>query len=278
MRKFISTAVLLIGLTTATSANAGAARWGTDLRFVAETSIPTAGGAGMMSLCHYVDFADFIFVPAYTRLKGYALSSDGCTGDSFREVTPENFVALQQAGMISTDLPTTPTVDLKSLLRGHAWLIAVGVGLFFKGLMAVADRRRGPRRAKSPDALAIHSLVAMSQVAIADGRIDDAEVHQIAQILTRLTGKSYGPAQITDLLARLNPSASDLDQVGQDLSEKDRQIVLEAALNIAVADGEIHPNEYAVVSDLAQRMRIGADQFRSAMARISAHLQAVHPV
>jgi uncharacterized membrane protein YebE (DUF533 family) len=38
--------------------------------------------------------------------------------------------------------------------------------------------------------LAIHSLVAMSQVAIADGRIDEAEVHHIANILTRLTGKS----------------------------------------------------------------------------------------
>ena len=126
--------------------------------------------------------------------------------------------------------------------------------------------------------LAIHSLVAMSQVAIADGRIDDAEVHQIAQILTRLTGKGYGPQQVMEMLQRLNPSAADLAQVGQDLSEKDRQIVLEAALNIAVADGEIHPNEYAVVSDLAQRMRIGSDQFRSAMARISAHLQTVQPV
>ncbi|MDB4053954.1 TerB family tellurite resistance protein [Octadecabacter sp.] len=54
-------------------------------------------------------------------------------------------------------------------------------------------------------------------------------------------------------------------------------MVLEAALNIAVADGEIHPHEYAVVSELAQRMRIGADQFRSALARISAHLQTVQP-
>jgi hypothetical protein len=59
---------------------------------------------------------------------------------------------------------------------------------------------------------------------------------------------------------RLNPSPSDIEQVGRDLSDKDRQIVLEAALNNAVADGEIHPNEYAVVSELAA-LRIGADQF-----------------
>jgi tellurite resistance protein len=117
--------------------------------------------------------------------------------------------------------------------------------------------------------------VAMSQVAIADGRLDDAEVHHIANILTRLTGKTYAPQQVIDMLSKLNLSPSDIEQVGQDLSDKDRQIVLEAALNIAVADGEIHPHEYAVVSELAQRMRIGADQFRSALARISVHLQIV---
>ena len=125
--------------------------------------------------------------------------------------------------------------------------------------------------------LAIHSLVAMSQVAVADGRIDAAEVRQISSILTRLTGQGYGVEQVQDMLQRLNPSPSDLAQVGQDLSEADRQIVLEAALNIAVADGEIHPSEYAVVSDLAQRMAIGAEPFRAALHRISAHLQTAQP-
>ncbi|MEL6959792.1 MAG: TerB family tellurite resistance protein, partial [Pseudomonadota bacterium] len=148
-------------------------------------------------------------------------------------------------------------------------------GLAFRGLAALRGGRS--RKAPTPDALAIHSLVAMSQVAVADGRIDDAEVRQISAILTRLTGRGYSMEQVAELLARLNPSAADLAQVGQDLSAKDRQIILEAALNIAVADGEIHPSEYAVVSDLAQRMQIGADEFRHAMARISQHLGASQP-
>ncbi|MBU2991762.1 TerB family tellurite resistance protein [Octadecabacter sp. 1_MG-2023] len=160
-------------------------------------------------------------------------------------------------------------------IQSNIWLIAGVLGLLI--CVIVLKKLIGGRAEKAPDALAIHSLVAMSQVAIADGRIDDAEVRQIAQILTRLTGTSYGPDQVMEMLQRLNPSAADLEQVGQDLSKKDREIVLEAALNIAVADGEIHANEYAVVSELAQRMRIGADQFRSAMARISAHLQTVQP-
>lgn len=278
MHKIITTAALLIGLTAASSAHAGAGRWGEDLRFVAQTSVPQSGGTGTVALCQHVDFMSVLFVPVYTRQLGYALSNSDCTGTTYRELSPENFAAMQAAGMIAPDVPANPGTDIVSRLWGHAWLVAVGLGLLFRGFGAVLGRGRGPRRSKSPDALAIHSLVAMSQVAIADGRIDDAEVEQISHILTRLTGKGYSPAQVMDMLTKLNPSPSDLEQVGQDLSENDRQIVLEAALNIAVADGEIHPNEYAVVSDLARTMRIGADQFRHAMARISAHLQTVQPV
>ena len=180
----------------------------------------------------------------------------------------------QQTG--PSDIASSYLTQVLTFVQDNA--IVVG-GTVLVGLVClVLVARFGGGRGKSPDVLAIHSLVAMSQVAIADGRIDDSEVRHISQILTRLTGTSYAPQQVMEMLQRLNPSAADLAQVGQDLSDTDRQIVLEAALNIAVADGDIHPNEYAVVSDLAQRMRIGSDQFRGAMSRISAHLQTVQPV
>jgi tellurite resistance protein len=275
MRKFIPTTALIVGLTVASSAQAGVGRWGADLRFVADTTIPQSGGTGTLSVCHLIDFAYFFFIPVYTTIQGYALSSDGCTGKNFRGVTSENFAALQLSGLVPADLPATAAPNLTSLIWGHALIVATALGLLFRALRAVSGRARRPRKLRTPDMLAIHSLVAMSQVAIADGRLDDAEVHHIANILTRLTGKTYAPQQVIDMLSKLNPSPSDIEQVGQDLSDKDRQIVLEAALNIAVADGEIHPHEYAVVSELAQQMRIGADQFRSALARISVHLQIV---
>lgn len=276
MFKFLPAIALAIGLTSATEANAG--RWGEELRFVAETSVPYQDGPTTMSLCHLVDFMDVFFVPVYSSVQSYALSGTGCTGEMYRALTPKGFAMLQTAGMISPELSATPSVPLTQMLWGHAWLIAAGLGLLMRGAGALANRNRGPRKAGAPDMLAVHSLVAMSQVAIADGRIDDAEVHEISAILTRLTGQSYSPSQVMQMLSTLNPSASDLAQVGQDLSEKDRQIVLEAALNIAVSDGEIHPSEYAVVTDLAHRMRIGAEQFRVTMARISAHLNTVQPV
>lgn len=273
MRKVLPILALATGLTvTATTADA-AGRWGEDLRFVANTGNP--GSDGPMALCHIVDFMDILFIPVYTIHEGYALSDSECSGDTYREVTPENFALLQASGMVPADLPIEPAVGLGKLAWGHAWLILGALGLLKMGAMALRSGKR--RKAGTPDPLAIHSLVAMSQVAIADGRIGDAEIRQIANIITRLTGQAHSPAKIKDMLSKLNPTSEDLAQVGQDLSEPDRQIVLEAALNIAVADGEMHPNEYIVVSELAHRMRIGAEQFRDAMARISAHLKTVQP-
>ncbi len=278
MRRMFAIVVLSTGLTAAATTADAYVSYGQDLRFVADTSATNSSGNGTIALCHLVDYASIFFIPVYTAVDSYVLSSDGCTGEDYSELTADNFATLQLAGMIPADVPPVAKAELKDIIAGNALLILGALALFFKLLIAVIRRDGRPsRKAKAPDALAIHSLVAMSQVAVADGKIDAKEIHQIAQILTRLTGRGYDADQISELLNRLNPSSADLEHVGQDLSEKDRQIVLEAALNIAVADGEIHPNEYAVVSDLAQQLRIGADQFRSAMARISTHLQTVQP-
>lgn len=272
MRKVVPSLALALSLMSLATTAEARGRYGEDLRFVAETTIP---GGSTISLCHLVDFMDALFIPVYTSVQGYALSNDGCEGEMYRSLSTEHFLDLQSAGMIPADLPATPKQSLPNMIAGHAWIILGALGLLAKGATFIAGRRKP--KAASPDNLAIHSLVAMSQVAVADGHIDEREVQQIANILTRLTGRGYSPAQVSDLLARLNPSPSDIAQIGADLSEADRQIVLEAALNIAVADGEIHPSEYAVVSDLAQRMRIGADQFRGALNRISAHLHTTKP-
>lgn len=275
MHKFFSMTALVLGLSMGATAADARAEWGSDLRFIANTTTPAPNGSGTVAVCHLVNYASGLFIPVYTSIQGYALSNDGCTGDTYREVNSEQFAAMQASGVIPADLPAVPSVDVLSLIWGHAWLVLGAVAVLIKGAGFLMARRN--TKAKSPNALAIHSLIAMSQVAIADGRIEDTEVRQISHILTRLTGTSYSPDHVMRMLQELNPSASDLAQVGENLSSKDRQIVLEAALNIAVADGEIHANEYAVVSELAHRMRIGSDQFRSTLARLSAHLQTMSP-
>ncbi|WP_296418644.1 TerB family tellurite resistance protein [Pseudooctadecabacter sp.] len=271
--KTLPALVLAVAAFTASPVAAGAGKYGTDLRFVAETTIPSPGDGQAIALCHLVDYMHVLFVPVYTIVEGYALATDRCASDSYRDLTAENLADLQAAGFIDPSVPATPRVSLADLAWGHAWLIAGGIGLLLRAMSMLPRGRRV--RGVAPDNLAIHSLVAMSQVAVADGQIHDREIYQISSILTRLTGQGYSIEQVSTLLQQLDPSPDDLAQVGQDLSQADRQIVLEAALNIAVADGEIHPGEYAVVSDLAQRMMIGAEAFRGALNRISAHLQTV---
>lgn len=276
MRNLFKISALTLGLVVATPANAGIGQWGTDLRFVAETKIPAASGQ-TIAVCHLVDYMKVLFVPVYTSVDGYALSNDGCTGDMYRDLSTEHLADLKAAGMVAASIPNTPQVGLAQMAWGHAWLIVAALALIVRGLGFLMSGGRRASKKSAPDTLAVHSLVAMSQVAVADGKLDQTEIKQISSILTRLTGRAYSMEQVSDLLNRLNPSHDDLANVGQDLSEKERQIVLEAALNIAVADGEIHPSEYAVVSDLAQRLKIGADQFRITLARIAAHLNAPNP-
>jgi len=146
MRKFLALAALTLGLTTATNAEAGAGRYGTDLHFVADTTIPAPDG-GTVALCHLVDFMQVLFVPVYTGVEGYALSSDGCTGDMYRDLSAENLSSLQASGMIDVSIPAEPKVSLGQLAWGHAWLIAGAVGLLFRGLMLLLAG--GHRRRKS---------------------------------------------------------------------------------------------------------------------------------
>ncbi|SLN26686.1 tellurite resistance TerB family protein [Pseudooctadecabacter jejudonensis] len=273
-RLFLSfSSALAMGVTlfAATPAQATVGQYGTDLRFVTHTTIPSPGGGEAIALCHLVDYMHVLFIPVYTTVEGYALATGDCTAETYRDLSTENLMDLKAAGFVPQNVPDTPHTGWADLAWGHAWLIIGAIGLLYRGLTLLPMGRR-KRRAAAPDTLAIHSLVAMSQVAVADGTIDDREIRQISTILTRLTGQGYSMERVAELLQRLKPTPSDLAQVGADLTSNDRQIVLEAALNIAVADGEIHPSEYAVVSDLAQRMKIGADQFRAALHRISAHM------
>ncbi|MEL6960879.1 MAG: hypothetical protein AAGL89_18230, partial [Pseudomonadota bacterium] len=126
MRQYVAALTLLFGLSAANPAHAGGT-WGQDLRFVAETQIP--GNESNMALCHLVDYLNVLFVPVYTTIEGYALSNDGCTGDMYRELSSEDLVTLQGAGLIPSDVPATPQADLQAWLWGHAWLILGGVGL-----------------------------------------------------------------------------------------------------------------------------------------------------
>lgn len=190
MFRLIATLMLAVGFTSA--ATTADARWseGEDLKFVADTLVENNGQT--VALCQLVEYMDILFIPVYMVPKSYALSEDGCVGDAYAPLTSAQFAGLQASGTVPADLPAEPALGLGMLAWGHAWLILGAIGILKTVLIAMFGKKR--RKAGAPDMLAIHSLVAMSQVAVADGRIDDREVQQIANILTRLTGNGYADA------------------------------------------------------------------------------------
>ena len=144
MKIWMVLGALALGIATATPADAGPARYGQDLHFVADTQIPSPGGGKTIALCHLVDYVQVLFVPVYTFVEGYALSSDGCAGTSYRDLSSEHLLDLQRAGFISPDIPATPQVTLKDLLWGHAWLVIGAVTLLLKGIAKLESRSQKP--------------------------------------------------------------------------------------------------------------------------------------
>ncbi|NBD29884.1 MAG: TerB family tellurite resistance protein [Alphaproteobacteria bacterium] len=277
MKKLLVALTLTLAFALGPAGPAEAARgggiWGDDLVFVAETEVPTAAG-GTFALCHLVDTITVAFIPVYTAVKSYAMSEDGCEGTSYRPLTPEMFERGQSLGAFPADLPVTPRLSPRDLLIGHAGPVLLALAGLFKLLSwAIHDRKPRRRKAKVSDALAINALAAMAHVAISDGDVDDREVTHIAGILTRLTGRGYDRGQVRDMIYQVQNHIGDIDALGEGLSDAERRIVMESALHIAVADGQIHPKEYQLVSQIANRLRIDGAEFRAALGRISANLQ-----
>lgn len=262
---------LMVGLAAPSAIQAGVLTQRETLRFVAHTAIPPTDSATSISLCHSIDQTALLGLPVYTQTKGYALAEYKCAAGTAQDLSAQHLADLQAAGFVSASLPSEAKANLVQFFWGHAVLVLMGLLLFARSIINIIRHERRTKPA-SPDALALHSLVAMSQVAVADGSLETPKKQQISQILTRLTGQFYTVEHVSDLLDRLAPSADDLADVGLNLSDKDRQIVLEAALNVAVSDGHIQPKEYEIVTYLAERMRIGAEPFRSALRRIAGHL------
>ncbi len=267
---------LAISATTADARRAGGVGgWGLDLQFRSETTLPMSSG-GSYSLCHLVDQMTFLFVPVYTTLDGYAISETGCEGDEYIPFTSQQMTNFQDMGLIPADIPATPKLSAQELMAGHAWLILGAIVLMFKILIGLRSRSSKPRRRLSKEA-EMQTLAAMCHVAVADGTIDEREVKEISSIMSRLTGKSISFGQINTLLRDMRDDPIDPSLLGQDLKPGEKEVVMEASLNIAVADGQMDPREHSLVSEIAQALQIRGPEFRSALQRISGHLAQTNP-
>ncbi len=283
MRKVLTILAFVSATLTVTPSAAEARRMsiphvgGTSERldFVAGTAMSTDDD-GPLSLCYLVEgitvFGQFLTY----EVQSYALAPNGCDSEKYFALTDEAFAIGQTAGDFPADLPPLAvTPDRNRMLNWVTYGVFAFLLLFAlrSALRKVfGNSGKGSLRRRKDD-LAVQTLAAMCIVSTCDGEQHPDEIRQISTKLAALTGKSYSPDQIKDMLDYTATDPSAIDAIGVNLTEKDRRIVMEAAMAIATADGRIDPAEYNAVTRIAQQLGMQGQAVREILQDIAAQMR-----
>jgi len=245
-------------------------------------------------LCHWVEHLTFKRIPLTAESRGYAVTYGSCETDAFTPLSEEEVLEAQANGLISSELPISPRLSkaqifMNVVIWGGIGTVVVGtvllnLGLFKKRRKAVEGSAlmangltslRGPKKPKPMKKDAVtKALAAMCHIAKCDGSVEGDEVMAIAKTIKNISGQSIPVAQIVAMISE-TPEAFDEDDyqmIAQGTSAEDCKRIFEAALSVAVSNGDIAQAEYSAVRSLAEALSIGADEFRASLDQIAGHL------
>lgn len=254
-----------------------------ELHFLMETEYRDSAGS-KLSLCHLIDHTRIMgVVSLYAEMDGYALSDDGCTGDTYYEFTREDVVEGKKVGLLPDSLPNEPEMPAQDKIASM-WgtfsigaLAVIGIGVRVRAMVpnakrapapAAPPRERRPSRRKSrenrraaeqADAGLRAVVLVMSHVAKADGTLDAEELKLLADVLRHMLDAQIPLAEIVQEVARVKPENFFEDMK---LLEKMRldpatsEAILGQAVRIASIDGQIDDSELAVIIPIARALRI----------------------
>ncbi len=251
-------------------------------------------GSTGLSLCHRIENIAFKQVPLTTESLGYVIAGNKCETEYYTPISAQDVQQAQANGLLDPALPLTPKISKAQLFMNVAIFGSVGIAILIAlcvnfGLFRRQTRKvekssllagglnsiRGSKKPKKlSKASATKAMAAMCYVAKCDGSVEGDEVMTIARTMKSLTGETVPVAQVVNMLGQ-TPDQADVDDylfVSDGVKPAERHSILEAALAVAVADGEIAPEEFSVVSNLANYLDIKADDFRAALGRATAHL------
>lgn len=263
----------LIGLTAAIfalSTTKAEARvgWTEDLDFVAETTIPG------LSLCHLVKHRTVLFMNVTTESLSYAMAENKCEDDSYYLVGRAELIMAKREGVIPANIPDDPSITRAQAGRNYL-IYGVGALAVLAFIVAKLGSLFGRRRnKKTGNDTVVRMLAAMCHVAKADGQIAQGEVATIIQTIHRITGQTLSVDQVTHMIqsSEVSMDLGDLRALGNGLNARDRAKVLEAAMSVAVADGEIAAQEFNYITDLARGLEIKGDEFRIMLRQIAGNM------
>ncbi|MBD3802950.1 MAG: TerB family tellurite resistance protein [Thioclava sp.] len=268
--------VLLAALaTTATQAEArGRLGHSEFLEFVAPIPLPDPDGKGALSLCALKTKNHVFGIPIYYSADGYAMAAGKCDAGQYYPITAEKLAAGKQAGIFPADLPDEPQLSTAQKMNGYIAFGAIG----FLLLMLLRARLGQGRAAKQRKA-ALGALPPVAQriadvtcaMAKADGAVSPHEVATIASIVTRLTGENCDPRLIAEIaeMSRSDLQPADFRALGKGLKTEAKELVLRAAMLVAMADGKFEKAEIAFISQLSKAFKISPER-RTALLHGSA--------
>jgi len=278
MRIFLSAVLALtfqFAIATQAQARGLPIIYGTEdaLDLVEMTTIPGPDDKPM-ALCHYSSKYHLFYLGFWRTSHGYALTTDGCVGETYYNISETDFKDAQSRGMISADLPAKAKMTMAQIASGFAGLgIIALIALFFifKGIGGA--RRKSARKAEMGDIpkTAGQILDAMCHAAISDGSVDDSEVVKIAEIAQQMTGETFGADRIRTIISKASKSPSDNEfkAFGAGFGPDEKELVLKAVFAVIAADGQITESEHEFFVKTAQALMVDADTVRRIVSEVS---------
>lgn len=272
MKKLVIALLLVACFSVPAHALTGKTGLTTDLEFLAETKIPGANQENM-SLCYVTQSFRILGYALTSDVQRYALSDDNClTAD--RPFSTDQMVTAQSLDLISSEISAVARNGFERNLKTYGLLLAVVLGLF-----AVIWRRvksllgydlKAPMRKKA----SLQILSVMCHAAKCDGLVGSAELTLISRTARRLTRRSFPTPDIIRLSDHvdLDLDTNDYIAFGKGLRDREKDVMMHAALLITMADGRMLPAEYEFVTQLAYGLGMPGEDFRRVMNAVLADL------
>jgi tellurite resistance protein len=177
---------------------------------------------------------------------------------------------LKAAGSFPADLPDTPVFAPRDYAEGFGlWGLLAGLLSVFFVRRRLSGRKRKIRQAilTLEDSPAFRMIDVMCHAAIADGRIDPREVAYIQEVARELTGLDYSEAHIRETIARADRLSrpEHLASFAKGLTLSQRHLILQAALSVVAADGQMEKRENRFIGLLLAGFRLTKDDLDQAL-------------
>jgi len=112
----------------------------------------------------------------------------------------------------------------------------------------------------------------MIQMLLADGVVDDAEVKTAANIYRSVAGRDIAEEELRSEITAAQTAGDDLGAtlraVQGSLNSEGKELALKAALYVAMADGEIQPEEQALLAEIGANLGMSDAHIRGVISSL----------